>query len=334
MDGLSLELTNTCPRQCLHCLRNKADPPGFLSLTLAREVLLQAKALGITNICLTGGEITLYPHLEELLDLVLRLNFRLSLVTSGYSFRDRLFPLLKPFPHRGRVEVCFSLDGSQAEIHDALRGPGSFREVIEAAALCHLQEIPFGLKTIITCFNQDDLLQVALLGASLGARTHGFLHPFPTPRLVKERLLPAPEELRRLIDRIAQGWGKVLKNKVIIEGYGPKTPLFSCANIMRDVNLDYQGNLILCCNLSHVVREEGQASLLGAEFLGDLKEISLTTGVIRHFRVLARLMEARLREAEVLTDLTFIPCYWCLRHFGKLDWLKAFPQSPWALGVL
>lgn len=334
MDGLSVELTNACNRRCLHCLRNKADPAEFLPQELLGEILAQAKALGLEHLCLTGGEITLYPHLEEVLEQILRLGFKLSLVTNGHRFGERLLPHLLVAPHRERVEVCFSLDGSRAEIHDALRGPGSFREVIEALALCHLREIPLGLKTVITRVNRGDLLEVALLGAGLGARTHGFLHPFPTPRLIQEELLPSPEELRQLIDWISGSLAKALKTKVVIEGYGRRTPLFSCANLVQDVHLDYQGNFILCCNLSHVVREEGRPSVLGDEWLGQVGEISLKEGLVRHYYAAARLMAARLGEADQLAGLTYIPCYWCFRHFGKLEWLRAFPQSPWATGVL
>jgi hypothetical protein len=28
-----------------------------------------------------------------------------------------------------------------------------------------------------------------------------------------------------------------------------------------------------------------------------------------------------------------IPCYWCFLHFGKLEWLKNYPRSPWAAAV-
>lgn len=334
MDGLSLELTNSCNRRCRHCLRNQADPSEFFSLELVRDILAQAKPLGITHLSLTGGEITLHPHLEKVMELGLDQGFKLSLVTNGHRFKERLLTLLVAAKLRDQGEVCFSLDGSQEEVHDALRGPGSFREVIEAVALCHLKEIPFGLKTVIIRLNQGDLLQVALLGASLGARTHGFLHPFPTPRLIQEGLLPPPRELQELIAWISGSLAKALRSKIIIEGYGPRTPLFSCANLLQDVHLDYQGNLVLCCNLSHVVREEGRKSVWGKEWLGNLKEISLKEGLIRHFYAAAALMEARLRDSDTLNDLTYIPCYWCLRHFGKIEWLRSHPESPWAAGLL
>ena len=335
MDGLSIELTNACNRRCLHCIRNRADAPEFLPLDLAREILPQAKALGFRKICLTGGEAALYPHLEELLALVVDQEFTFNLVTNGHRFRENLLPLLSsPKIRENLTEVCLSLDGAQPETHDALRGLGSFREVLEAATLCQLQGIPLSLKSVITNFNKGEITELALLGATLDTWDHGFLHPFPTPRSIQQEVIPPSAELRGIMEWIAHSLAKALRPKIRIEAFGHRTTLFTCDNILKGAHLDFQGNLVLCCNLSHVAREQGQPSVFGREWLADLKEVPLREGLIRHFHGVARLMEARLRDLEKLKDPTFIPCYWCFLHFGKLEWLREYPWSPWSAGVL
>jgi MoaA/NifB/PqqE/SkfB family radical SAM enzyme len=164
VDGLSIELTNVCNRNCLHYFRNKADPPEFLPLPLAREALDQARALGFRTLCLTGGEVALYPPLEEFISLAVDHGFTFSLVTNGHRFRENLLPLLAAPQNRRKLSgVCFSLDGAKAESHDTLRGAGSFREVIEAIALCELKDLPFGLKSVITNFNKEELGDLAIL---------------------------------------------------------------------------------------------------------------------------------------------------------------------------
>lgn len=212
MEGLTIELTNVCNRSCRHCIRNKADPPGLLPLTLAREILAQAEVLGFRSICLTGGEVALYPHLEEFLALVVNHGFTFSLVTNGHRFQDKVLSLLMaPKTQEKLTTVCFSLDGATPETHDALRGPGSFREVIEAAALCKLASIPFSLKSVITNFNKEELTDLAILGANLGTQDHGFLHPFPSPRLVQEGIIPSPRELHRIVRWITDSLAKRLR---------------------------------------------------------------------------------------------------------------------------
>ena len=335
MDRLTIELTNVCNRTCVHCIRNKVDPREFLPLTLAREILGQAKDLGFRTICFTGGEVALYPHLEELIALVEDQGFTFSLVTNGYRFQEKVLPFLRASQNREKLTgVCFSLDGTTPETHDALRGPGSFREVLEAATLCKLANIPFSLKSFISNLNKEELTDLAMLGADLGVQDHGFLHPFPSPRLVREGVIPPPGELYRIIQWITNNLAKALKTRISVEGYGSGTVLFTCENILRNTNIDYQGNLVLCCNLSHVAQEEGTPSSFGREWLADLKEVPLKEAVIRHFRGVAQLMAARIKDMDALEGLTYIPCYWCMQHFGKFDWLKDFPDSPWSSGVL
>jgi MoaA/NifB/PqqE/SkfB family radical SAM enzyme len=334
MDGFCIELTNACSRQCLHCFRNKKDPQEFLPLTLAREVLPQARALGFRTVCLTGGEVSLYPDLKEFLSLLVDHGFSFTLVTNGYRFRENLLPLLSVPKNRENLSaVCFSLDGADADTHDALRGPGSFREVMEGASLCQLANLPLCFKSVVTNFNKGELTEIALLGAGFDPLDHGFIHPFPSPRMIETGIIPSPDELRNIMDWIAGSLKKALRPKIIIEGYGPRTTLFECPNILKNTTMDFQGNLVLCCNLSHVTREEGEASVFGREWLGNLNDMSLREGLIQHYHGVAGLMEARLRDMEGLDDLTFIPCYWCLQHFDKLDWLRDFPESPWFNGV-
>jgi MoaA/NifB/PqqE/SkfB family radical SAM enzyme len=335
MDGLAIELTNACNRRCLHCIRNKVDAPEFLPLALAREVLSQAKKLGFQTISLTGGEVALYPYLEEFLALVVEQGFMFTLVTNGHLFRNTLLPLLSVPRIREKVGVvCFSLDGATPETHDALRGRGSFREVWEAATLCQLKEIPFCLKSVVTNFNKEELSDLALLGTTLGAREQSFLHPFPSPRFVREKGIPSPEELQNTMGWINGTLSKAFRMKISIEAFDPRATLLNCQNILDSISLDFKGNMILCCNLSHVSQEDGRATEFGREWLGDLTEMPLQEGLIRHYHAVAELMEARVRDADKLNDLTSIPCYWCFKHFGKLEWLKDHPESPWSAGVL
>ena len=124
----------------------------------------------------------LYPHLEELLALVVEQGFTFNLVTNGYKFQQNLLPVLtSPRIREGLTEVAFSLDGARPESHDALRQAGSFRQVVEAATRCEMNKIPFCLKSVVTNFNKAELTDLAILGSTRLALDVGFLHPFPTP---------------------------------------------------------------------------------------------------------------------------------------------------------
>ena len=330
MKVIFLEATNRCNRSCRHCLRNKADPPGFLPLEVADLILSQARDLGFKAVCLTGGEVALYPHLGELLHLITGGGFDFTLVTNGYRFPERVLPLLlEPQVKERLVSVCFSLDGARAETHDSLRGPKSFREVLEGMTLCRNHRLPLALKSVVTNANRGELTELALLGARMGASEHGFLYTLPTPTLIGEGLLPFPQEMQDTVRWIQDNLIGVTRNSITVEGYSMNGVSFSCGHLMDFLNVDYQGNLIFCCNLSHMTRGAGIPNSFGGERVADLKDTSLKEAIVRQYRKVAEVMEARLNSGGNPKGVSETPCLWCLKYFGKLDWLKDFPDSPW-----
>ena len=335
MESLTLFPTNRCHRSCLHCFQNKADPREAMDLKLAEEILSQARSLGFGQIDLTGGEVVLHPQLEELLRLIVAHGFTFRMMTSGYLFPQRLFPLLKD-PEIGRrlQGVCFSLDGARAETHEALRGPGTFTEALTAAALCKDHHIPFAIKSMITAYNREELTQMALLAASLGAKEQVFLTTIPTPRLLEAGAILPPGELGQVTNWIASSLAPTISTKVTVAGYTPNKAINSCPQLFESAFVDFQGNFILCCDLAFMGSHNGSPTQFGSEFLGNLREISFKEGLARHFRAAAGFAEARLNSLDDWKSRPFSVCYWCYRHFGKLEWLKDYPDSPWAAGVL
>jgi len=335
MDILTLFPTNRCYRNCLHCFQAKADPREALPLDLAESILTQARDLGFSSIGLTGGEVVLYPRLEELLRLIAAHGFTFNLMTSGFLFAERLLPLLQdPDIGKNLSNVCFSLDGARPETHEALRGRGAFQEVLTAVTVCKENQIPFSLKSMITAFNREEITQMALLAASLGAQEQIFLTTIPTPRLIKAQAILPPRELDRVSAQIATGLAPAFKTHIGLSGWLSNRVLNSCHYVFDNAFVDFQGNLILCCDLAWVASGDGSPTCFGAEFLANLGEVSLQEGLIRHFHAAASFAEARLHSLEEWRHQPFSLCYWCYHHFGKLEWLKNYPDSPWAAGVL
>jgi len=335
MKIVAFEPTNQCNRSCRHCFRNKADPIGFLPLETVDAVLSQAGALGFKAVCLTGGEVALYPHLGDLLRLIASRGFDFTLVTNGYRFPEYVLPLLLEPKVKERVaSVGFSLDGARAETHDGLRGPKSFREVFEGMTLCRNHRLPLFLKSVVTTLNRGELTELALLGARLGAVEHGFLYPFPTPTFIRDGLLPSPQEMQDTVRWIQDNLMGVTRNKITVEGRFMDGVMLNCGHLVDHLNVDYQGNLIFCCTLSHMTVGDGIPTSFGGELVADLKEVSLKEAIVRQFRKATEVMEARLNGGGNPGGLSETPCHWCLKYFGKLDWLKDFPDSPWTAWLI
>ncbi len=79
---------------------------------------------------------------------------------------------------------------------------------------------------------------------------------------------------------------------------------------------------------------DGSPTRFGAEFLANLREVSLKEGLIRHFKAATNLVENWINSLDEWRHQPFSLCYWCYKHFGKLEWLKNYPDSPWAAGLL
>ncbi len=110
--------------------------------------------------------------------------------------------------------------------------------------------------------------------------------------------------------------------------------VLNCGHLVDYLNVDYQGNLIFCCALSHTTQGEGVPTSFGSELVADLKEVPLKEAIVRQFHKAAEVVEARLNGGGRNHGISPTPCLWCLQYFGKLDWLKDFPDSPWTTWLL
>jgi MoaA/NifB/PqqE/SkfB family radical SAM enzyme len=88
------------------------------------------------------------------------------------------------------------LDGAHAATHDRLRGQGSYRQVMRAASICILQDLPFTLNMVLTAHNRPDVAAMVALAARLGSAGVRFGWLMPTPETAARGLDLSPDERR------------------------------------------------------------------------------------------------------------------------------------------
>src|SRR5437879_890389 len=167
---LLAELTYKCPLQCPYC----SNPLDFAGPRFKRElsteewcrVFREAKALGVLQLGLSGGEPTLRPDLEQLVRTAHGLGLYTSLITSAFRLtRERLAGLKAA----GLDHVQISVQGADAELSDEIAGTASYRDKI--AAYHYTRELGFPL-TVNVVLHRRNLHQVEALirlAESLGA---------------------------------------------------------------------------------------------------------------------------------------------------------------------
>ena len=162
---LQVYITDRCNLACAHCCA-MGMPEGDLPPDSYRKMVDELVEMGGRDITLTGGEALLHPGLKELLAYGAR-HCTMTLLTNGTLLDMEWARLLSDL---GDVRIQVSLDGSRAEIHDAVRGEGAFARALRG--IDHLHEA--GLERQITLAatvmagNLSDLPGIVDLASKLG----------------------------------------------------------------------------------------------------------------------------------------------------------------------
>jgi radical SAM protein with 4Fe4S-binding SPASM domain len=169
-----LNLTDRCNLGCHHCAvfgqarlvpgtrwRRKPDAP-VPRLTRIMDRIADG---GVRHVALFGGEPLLRRDAETILRLARERYVRVGLATNGTLITDATAQLMAELG----TEVLVSLDGSCADVHDRLRGAGTFAKTVEG--LGRLQRAGcrgVRIATTITRQNARDVPNMVRLARRLG----------------------------------------------------------------------------------------------------------------------------------------------------------------------
>jgi len=320
---LGLALTQHCNLRCPHCIRDDVTTPLWLEPALVRRVVTDARSLfGDVRVSLTGGEPTIHPAWDAIIDAFAADQVSYRFVSNGWHMR-RLMPSLDRY---APAHVRLSLSGGSAEVHDADRGRDSFRRVLLAVAMLTSRAIPTSLSLVVDRRDRHQLRLTADLAESLGCVGLSFILPQPVPGSVERDSDLAPHEwsaVRREVEALAAEAGR---RTAISLDYGAPSDgeERSCDTFMlQRIYVDAHGRLSLCCQLS----EYGGGH---ADVVADLNRESLLDVWPRYLDAL-ELQHARSRPTSSRADaFDAFPCIRCARSMGKMEWIRATPESAWS----
>lgn len=323
---LTVELTNICNLHCSYCLRDEDalyhSPANFLPVDLFARLARDARdVMGVERLMFTGGEPTLHRQFGEILATVAGLSLTCSFVTNGWHF-ERVWPLL--MAHREAVtHVSFSIDGTTRETHDRWRGKGSFERVVQAFSRCWAARFPFNVKVGIRRDTVPHLEQFALFAARMGADGLSFAHIMPTSLDVADASALTLDE-RAAAEREIAHLARIFKMRIGIDVGYYNTDLASPCSALNGVsaNVNYRGQLSLCCNLSGFRGAQGESDIVG-----DLNQEPFAAAHARLESLATLQLDRRtktllaLNAAGTPADLTTgSPCLFCLTTLGKTPW--------------
>ena len=125
---VSIELTARCNLRCAHCFQ--PDGRQYRPLT-TREILelgTQLAKMGVFTVFLSGGEPLLNPDWAAIGAHYMSLGLAVGLSTNGTLITQEVARGIKEVGLYRALQI--SLDGSTADVHDRVRGEGSFAKTV------------------------------------------------------------------------------------------------------------------------------------------------------------------------------------------------------------
>jgi radical SAM protein with 4Fe4S-binding SPASM domain len=205
------EVTKGCNLRCIHCrasateLSSPADLPNAKALSIIDEIA----AMGNPILVLNGGEPLYRRDIFQLARHATDLGLRVALATNGTLVSKAV---AQKIVDAGVKRVSISLDGANAETHDAFRAiPGAFDNAVEG--LRNLKELGMSVQINMTIarHNANQLPAVLELARNLGADAlHTFLLvPVGCGVDIAESQMVPPDEYERMLnwfyDRAQEG---------------------------------------------------------------------------------------------------------------------------------
>lgn len=110
--GLVWMVNNKCSTNCIYCYADKKTKSKMLSISVIKKICENAKALHIKSFQVTGGEFFLYPNWKELLDMLIKFDYKPSLISTKMPLSESDVSFIT---NRG-IKIQISLDSLNPSI--------------------------------------------------------------------------------------------------------------------------------------------------------------------------------------------------------------------------
>jgi radical SAM protein with 4Fe4S-binding SPASM domain len=175
---MKVYLTRRCNLRCWMCGAWTDGHGGYEELSAAEvnRAVMQAKALGLVNLKLFGGEPMLRPDVEGIVEHAAGLGIRCSLTTNGTLLTEERARVLV---EAGLAELDLSLDASDPALHDEIRGmPGTWTRAVRGLqwVAAHREDtqvsgrrVSIRVNAVVMRQNYEDMPRLVEMLSDLGA---------------------------------------------------------------------------------------------------------------------------------------------------------------------
>jgi MoaA/NifB/PqqE/SkfB family radical SAM enzyme len=142
-------ITDRCNRRCVYC-RGWQGKAGTLSTEDIFKIVDELKEAGAIMVSLTGGEPLLREDIGMIVDYIQGKGIEVKLNSNGGSVKEKIGDL------KNLARLTLSMEGEK-RVHDAIRGEGSYDEVLEAAKCATENGLTISFATVLNRLNLDSI---------------------------------------------------------------------------------------------------------------------------------------------------------------------------------
>jgi radical SAM protein with 4Fe4S-binding SPASM domain len=306
LDELWIYTTLSCNLRCRHCLVSAGkELEKELGTDEIKRIVDEAVELGVKRFYITGGEPFIKENIFEIIHYITaRKERELIILSNATLFDEAKIESLKKLKGP-RLVIQVSLEGPTAEIHDKLRGKGSFDRAVEGIkSLVGIGIVPI-VSTAVSQFNADHIEETSRFISKLGVKDHHILWMHAKGRGASnvDKLYVAPEkitEIMRDVRKLYEEHDIIVDNEESLKARirykrGRKNDL--CNNCYEKICVNADGHVYPCGSLN------GDSAFdAGSVRERSLKDIWLNSEVMRCGR-----------ENSIMNKAGCVSCY--LRFF-------------------
>jgi MoaA/NifB/PqqE/SkfB family radical SAM enzyme len=181
---------------------------------------------------------------------------------------------------------------------------------------------------VVNKLNRHELDKMAQLCTKMKVDRLFIAHMQPTPHGLRDDIFLPPEEWEKIdaeLISLKQMYRMPIQQSA---GFYDLIPLSHCKFLRNGaLNIDYRGRLTVCCQLSNTGGEDDTAQ----DVVADLNKVPLAVGHQKLLDVYNEIHKSRLQKMNEgkLSKLDSFHCWYCLKHFKKVSFMKKHTDNAW-----
>lgn len=253
------EVTHKCNLKCKFCYANPNFFPAKFEgdFKLSKKIIDKARQLNIVNLVISGGEPLLRKDIFKIIKYAKKRMRRVIMVTNGVLIDEKVAIKLKD---SNLDAISISTESSQREVHDNLRGEGTFEKILTAIDwLKHagFNKNSLNITAIITQKNIHSLHEFPQFAEDLDVNMNfSSFQPVGRGKICNELAVTKEQFFKFIIklnERRQKDWIKYIEeNDLDLPDYksdSNKIALFlknRCGIVKRSLGIKSNGDLVPC----------------------------------------------------------------------------------------